>query len=177
MDFFERDHSYGISTDIFYKNPVPLAITVPENTRVMDVNDALVRQTGYKRKELLGKTAAEVGIFENPSDRLKISEIMKQFNAVRDYECRFNTRSGSVMNGLVSVVIIHINGSKMYLSSIIDITSRVAAEARIKDQLEELRRWHEVILNRENRIIELKQEINELLILNGKSPKYNSACN
>lgn len=45
-------------------------------------------------------------------------------------------------------------------------------EQRLNTQLEELRRWHSVTLNRETRILELKQEINELLVRLGDSPRY-----
>lgn len=46
------------------------------------------------------------------------------------------------------------------------------AEAAIKQQLEELRRWHEVTLGREERIAELKREVNELAARMGEKPKY-----
>ncbi len=168
----KQEQPFELSADVFYKNPVPLSITVPGDTRVIEVNEALVRKTGFSRKDMIGKAAVEIGIFEDPSDRLKIAQLMKQHHEVRDYECRFRTKSGGVLFGLVSVVGIQSKGIPFYLSSIIDITGRIQAEEKIKDQLEELRRWHEVILNRENRIIELKQEINELLISDGKPPKY-----
>jgi PAS domain S-box-containing protein len=42
-------------------------------------------------------------------------------------------------------------------------------------QLEELRRWNTATLSREERIIELKQEVNALLERSGKSPRYASA--
>jgi hypothetical protein len=39
--------------------------------------------------------------------------------------------------------------------------------------MDELRRWHAVTLGRENRIIELKKEINLLLQKMNQSPRYN----
>ena len=44
-----------------------------------------------------------------------------------------------------------------------DITARKQTEEQIKQHLNELRAWHTVALNREERILVLKQEINELL--------------
>lgn len=55
-----------------------------------------------------------------------------------------------------------------------DITQRKVNEVKILEQLEELQRWHQITLGREERIIELKQEINNLLITQGKAPKYDS---
>jgi len=43
------------------------------------------------------------------------------------------------------------------------------------EQLQELKRWHNVMLDRENRVIELKREVNELLARAGEPPRYPSA--
>jgi len=55
-----------------------------------------------------------------------------------------------------------------------DITQRKQDENRMLEQLEELRRWHDITLGREERIIELKQEINQILVESGKPPRYES---
>lgn len=43
-----------------------------------------------------------------------------------------------------------------------EITDRKRAEEKLKQQLEELSRWHEVMLSREGRVQELKREVNDL---------------
>lgn len=55
-----------------------------------------------------------------------------------------------------------------------DITQRKRNEAKINDQLEELRRWHAMTLGREERILELKKEINNILTDSGLPPRYSS---
>ena len=55
-----------------------------------------------------------------------------------------------------------------------DITERKAGEFKIKEQLLELQRWHEATLGRENRIMELKKEVNTLLGENGRPARYSS---
>jgi len=67
-------------------------------------------------------------------------------------------------------------GNRNYLQSISrDISERKQAEAVLAAQLEELRRWHDSTLGREGRILELKQEVNDLLGQTGKFPRYHSA--
>ena len=56
-----------------------------------------------------------------------------------------------------------------------DITARKLSEFALAEQLEELRRWNEVTLGREGRILELKQEVNQLLVQAGQPPRYPSA--
>ena len=55
-----------------------------------------------------------------------------------------------------------------------DITQRKNNEAKINEQLEELRRWYAMTLGREERILELKKEINKILADSGLPPRYNS---
>jgi hypothetical protein len=56
-----------------------------------------------------------------------------------------------------------------------DIAERKRAEAQLGEQLDELRRWHQVTLGRETRILDLKREVNELLAQAGRPPRYPSA--
>jgi len=53
-----------------------------------------------------------------------------------------------------------------------DVTERKKTERRLQEQLEELKRWHDVTVGREERIIELKKEVNELLQRLGEQPRY-----
>ena len=56
----------------------------------------------------------------------------------------------------------------------LDITELKKAEEQLTAQLDELRRWNLATLGRENRVRELKAEINELRIKQGLKPKYKS---
>jgi len=63
--------------------------------------------------------------------------------------------------------------SQTYVMGVgIDISEREQAEIQIKEQIKELQRWYEAMLDREDRVLELKQEVNQLLALLGDSLKY-----
>lgn len=62
-----------------------------------------------------------------------------------------------------------------FVGASLDITDRRRAEETLAEQVAELRRWHDVTLDRENRIIELKREVNNLLAAAGQPPAYPSA--
>ncbi len=64
------------------------------------------------------------------------------------------------------------DGSTIWYGMIMDITDRKLAEQQINAQLDELRRWHAILLGRENRIIELKAEVNQVLLQAGHKPRY-----
>lgn len=61
-----------------------------------------------------------------------------------------------------------------FLATVQDITARKQADIELKAQLEELRHWHAVTLDREKRLQELKLEVNELLQAQGQAPRYPS---
>ena len=56
----------------------------------------------------------------------------------------------------------------------LDITERKRAEQEIKEQLHELQRWQAVMLRREDRVLELKLEVNNLLVRQNQPPRYAS---
>jgi PAS domain S-box-containing protein len=53
-----------------------------------------------------------------------------------------------------------------------DITRQKQAERQLAEQLDELLRWQDLMLDREDRILELKGEINALLARLGESARY-----
>lgn len=54
----------------------------------------------------------------------------------------------------------------------IDVTHNREAQAKNLAQLEELRQWYAATINREKRMEELKNEVNQLLVRLGAAPKY-----
>ena len=56
----------------------------------------------------------------------------------------------------------------------IDITELRRAETLVRNQLHELQTWYEVTLGREDRVQELKREVNELCRQLGQVPRYPS---
>jgi PAS domain S-box-containing protein len=59
--------------------------------------------------------------------------------------------------------------------SVSDITERKLANEKLKEQLDELQRWNEIIMEREMRNLDLKREVNELLAKAGLPARYGSA--
>lgn len=55
-----------------------------------------------------------------------------------------------------------------------DISERKQKELEIRQQLEELKRWHNITLGRESRIMEIKREVNDLCKRLGEPPRYPS---
>ena len=97
----------------------------------------------------------------------------KQLNSVeyqilhRDGTIRWHSSRGSVLHDEAG----NITG---YLGIARDITELKQVELKLSEQLDELRRWQGAMLGREDRIRELKHEINLLLAQNNQPARYPS---
>ncbi len=87
--------------------------------------------------------------------------------------------SGGVLGGRtfeISHTGMVFQGRKALLEIFLDITERKQAETKVNEQLAELRRWYDVTLGREGRVMALKREINQLLGEVGRPVRYASVA-
>jgi PAS domain S-box-containing protein len=158
----------------FRSSPYGITLTRPSDGQIRDVNEGFQAITGYTHAETVGKTTIDLRLWVDEKDRIAVvSELSRGFRILgREYQ--FRTKSGERVTGLFSAEIITINGQPFILSSISDVTERKDAQDKIERQLEELRRWQEVMLGREDRVRQLKREINELSSRLGEPVIYRS---
>ncbi len=156
---------------IFHTSPVAIALTRMEDNTLLDVNEAWERITGYSKSDAIGHKTQELNLWVKPDERKKMIESLKNQN-IASGEVDIRRKNGDIYNVLMLAVIINIDGENYLLTMAQDITERKRAEEKILEQFDELKRWQNVILGREERIIELKKEVNELLELLGKEKKY-----
>jgi PAS domain S-box-containing protein len=64
------------------------------------------------------------------------------------------------------------DGAPLCRVVISDITERKQTEEKMAEQLHELQRWYNVMLDREDRVVALKAEVNQLLAQAGEPPRY-----
>ena len=105
-------------------------------------------------------------------------QLIKPLKTGEKEEIHFETlhkrKDNSIYNVEVHLQLMDFEGEKLFAAIISDITERKSAEAKLNEQLEELQRWYKITLGREERILELKKEVNSLLSENGKPPRYES---
>lgn len=107
--------------------------------------------------------------------RIKIFNVLNHTDNIYSYEARMLHADGSYRwQTVLGKAIDHDeDGNVSYMIGVrIDTNDRKQAEEEIQKQLDELRRWYEVTLNREGRVMELKQEVNELLTQHGEALRY-----
>lgn len=140
------------------------------------VNEGFIRATGYSIAEVLGKNPRVLKSGKTP---------LATYEDMWAHLTRGETWKGELINrrkdgseyielALISPVRQPDGSVTHYLAIKEDITSRKRAEAQLAEKLDELRRWHDVTMGREMRVLELKREVNELLTQAGQPPRYSS---
>ncbi|CAG0984592.1 two-component system, NarL family, sensor histidine kinase EvgS [Burkholderiales bacterium] len=125
-------HSSERFIKVFQASPVPISISRLADGYYLDVNDAFVEQFGWTRAEILGRTSVEIGIWPNAEERARWVEAIRRTKRLRNYEARFNTKSGVEHTALVSVEEITLAGETCIVGMVHDITQRLKAEQEIR---------------------------------------------
>ena len=123
---------------IFRSSPDWVAISLLDDGRLIDVNDAFLKITGYSREEVIGKTSAELGLWVDPGERKRVVGLMREKRELRDHEVRFRLKSGEVRTFLRSAELIELEGETCVINVTRDITERKRAEEEIKKLNKEL---------------------------------------
>jgi PAS domain S-box-containing protein len=135
-------------------NP-PLTVTVNEGSNYLSVCGAAKGADSVDAAEV---AAGIRGVICGTRSAFEMEYPCHSPDTQRWFVCRVSRFQGS---DAVRVVVAHE-----------DITSRKLAEDALREQMKELQRWYAVTLNREGRVLELKQEVNALLTQAGKPPQY-----
>ena len=119
---------------VFRSSPVALTLVSASSGLFVDVNDAFVKNTGYAREEVIGKTSEQLGIFADNDDQKQMISSICERRSVHDIEikCRINT--GEIRICLFSSPppppprLIRMGDNRFILSTIEDISGRKATE-------------------------------------------------
>jgi PAS domain S-box-containing protein len=116
----------------FHSSPVITGVTRASDGKFVLVNGASLNWSGYRREEVLGRTAIELGIWEDPADRERFWNDVRSSGSIQERECRLRNRHGSVSTMLASGAVIEINGVDHLLVMMVDISERKKGEAELQ---------------------------------------------
>lgn len=121
----------------FQLSPAGISLFRLDNGKIIDVNESYLKMIGYKREEVVGRSAVEIG-FLDPAERKKLEDEFSKNGSLTNHELVFIKKSGEKGNALFSVESILIKGEPCVISVIYDITKRKKAEEQLKSTLAQL---------------------------------------
>lgn len=167
MDIKESENKFRL---LFEDNPQPMIVHDSRTLKFIEVNHAAIEHYGYSRDEFLNMSIDDIRAVEDKSEKTqKYNNIITSNSA----EWRHIKKNGQIIDVEITSKRINFNGRDSQHLLIQDITTRKIAEKELQEKMDELMRFHNLTIDRELTMIELKKEINRLLVENGRTEKYN----
>jgi PAS domain S-box-containing protein len=125
-----------IYSNAFHASPAAIFITSLLEGRFVDVNETFCRLSGYTRGELIGRTSIELNMWEDPTDRRRIVELLAQRQSIPEIENRLIRKNGEFRECVGSIEVIDVHGQECLLAILMDITERKRIHAQLREAKE-----------------------------------------
>jgi PAS domain S-box-containing protein len=131
---------------LFAHSPNAIAIARRHDSVMLEVNEAWERSTLYPRTEGIGRSALDLGLWHDLSDRPELIARIEAQGAVTNFPTRFVRRDGEVIDVLLSGATVELDGEPCVVWSWNDVTeqrraerARLVADARYRRLFESAR--------------------------------------
>jgi PAS domain S-box-containing protein len=145
----------------FHDSPVAQAITRLSDQKLISVNEAYCRLTGFTQEQLIGQTTQDLNFRVHSAYRDSMIQPWETDGHSRDVEVEFRTSAGEECILLTSSQSIEINGESCMISTALDITERKRAEV-------ELRLYAEIMTNISEGIVLVRKHDMSIVYANPK---------
>ncbi len=127
-DFHAQENTFAKTFD---SAPYGIVLTRMRDHPVIEVNREFERMSGWRRDEMLGKTPAELHLWNTEDDQKSFLSAVAEKRPVRNLELEFRRKDGSPFIGVLSTEVVEIGGETCLISSVGDVTE----QHRLADQL------------------------------------------
>ncbi len=116
--------------------PVPTAITSRQGWRVLLVNDAFTRETGYGQADIVGRDARELPLWADGKADAELDRLLDKEGRVRNLMLPLRTRTGDPLECLVSAEAVEIREQPCILLVAQNISERNRTQLEVADAIE-----------------------------------------
>ena len=127
------------------------------------VNDALCKMLGMKREDIIGKTLGESLPKDQMDHFLEVDRKVLETGEEDLSEEPLTGENGKILTINTKKTRFIENDRKKYLVGLIhDVTDRKIAENKLIEKVDELEKMNKLMINREMKMVELKNELERL---------------
>ena len=123
---------------LFRQSPIPHTLVRFQDGQFVEVNDAWLHDFGFQLEEVIGRSALDMGIWESPTERLRLMALLVARGSVDRFEVRHRHRDGRIVICLMSGRTFYAGQEKMILFTLQDVTRQRQAEQEIRDMNQQL---------------------------------------
>jgi len=110
--------------------------------------------------------------YVNTEDRDHIMATLKNHGMIEGYELQMIARNKEIKDMLVTYMTISYEKQDAVLGWVMDITELKKTDRELRQQFDEMSRFRKLAVGRELKMVEIKKEINNLLLQQDKKPIY-----
>jgi len=126
-------------TTAFHSSPDAISISLLPDGRYVTVNESFLRLTGYKREEVLGKSAAGLKLWVNDEHRERVLALLCSAAEIKEEEILIRTKAGEIRNAQLSAARVQLVDGVGVLGMLRDVTDRRRAEEALRVSEERFR--------------------------------------
>jgi PAS domain S-box-containing protein len=126
-------------TTAFQSSLDAISISLMPEGRYVAVNESFLRMTGYAEEEVLGKTAADLGLWVDEQQRQRILARLRMGDEIKEEEFLIRTKAGDIRTAQVSAARVQLGDKFGILGMVRDVTDRRRAEERLRVSEERFR--------------------------------------
>ncbi len=116
----------------FHESPLASGIQRLSDQRFVDVNHSLSKIAGCKREEMVGRTPAEIFLWQKPDLADRWLESLLRGESVRDQEVNIRTQAGVLHEVLVSCSLLSFSNEPHALLLAQDVAERATLERQLR---------------------------------------------
>jgi PAS domain S-box-containing protein len=167
---FERNKLF---LKIFKKNTVGMIFTDLETTKFLYVNKSFLKNTGYTKEEVIGKTSLDLNLIETVFRNTQLSNV-KDKGELKNVEMLITKKNGKTFWSLTSIQTMIFDEKTYALTTFIDISERKRIEEENKHLTDEINRRKAIQLNEAKNMYRLLADNTvDLVCLHNINGSYN----
>jgi PAS domain S-box-containing protein len=117
---------------LFRAMPIPIGISRVHDNMLLDLNDAAERLFGYRRHDVIGRRASDLGMFNDPDARARAMDHFARGEPIVGELVQLRAQFGEIRTVLYSLVPVTLGGERCGLWACVDVTERERMQVELQ---------------------------------------------